>query len=242
MGKILRRLLIALVIIVALVALGDRVANAMAERRVATEVADTASEHGAYSERRPDVTIHGWPFVTQAWSGDFEQIDIELREVGAEGLVFPTLDMVARDVAADWRDIAAGNAEITASEVDVSGTVSIASLEELLREQTGYDLVVNEDGSASVSTVIDALGMEIEVVGTGAIEIDQDELRYVPDTIESLTGDLPPEAQSYVEEIRERMSTVIELPELPWGLQLTEIAIEGDTVSISGSAADVPLT
>lgn len=242
MGKILRRLLIALVIIVALVALGDRVANAVAERRVATEVAGTAAEYEAYSDQRPDVTIHGWPFVTQAWSGDFEQIDIELREVGAKGLVFPTLDMVAHDVTADWRDFAAGDSRITAAEVDVSGSISIASLEELLREQTGYDLVVNEDGTASVSTVVEAVGMEIEIVGTGAIELSEDELRFVPDVIESLTGQLPPGAESYVEEIRERMSTVVTLPELPWGLRLTEIAIDDGAVSISGSATDVALT
>jgi hypothetical protein len=240
--KTLRRLLVTLVIVVALLALGDRVANAVAERRVATEVAETAADHGAYSDRRPDVTIHGWPFATQAWSGEFDQIDIELRDVGAEGLVFPELDMVARGVAADWRDVLGGEAEITASEVEVSGTVSIASLEELLREHTGHDLVVNEDGTASVSTVIDALGMEIEVVGTGAIELDEEELRYVPDTVESLTGGLPAGAEPYVEEVRERMSTVIELPELPWGLRLTEIAVENGVVSISGSAADVPLT
>lgn len=240
--KILRRTLITLVIIVAVAALGDRVANAVAERRIATEVAEAAAEYGAYSDQRPDVTIHGWPFATQAWSGDFEQIDIELREVGAEGLTFPTLDMVARDVTADWRDFAAGESQITADEVDVSGTVSIASLEELLRERTGYDLSVNEDGSASVATVVEAVGMEFEIVGTGAIELTEDELRFMPDTVEALTGQLPPAADPYVEEIRERMTTVIALPELPWGLRLTEIAIDGGGATISGSASDVTLT
>lgn len=248
MGKILRRLLITLVIVVALVALGDRVANAVAENRVADKVAETAAEHGAYSDRHPDVTIHGWPFVTQAWSGDFERIDIELRDVGAEGLAFPTLDLVARDVTADWRDLADGSYDITAGTVDVTGTISVASLEELLREKTGYDLTINDDGTASVSSVIEVPGvlgmddMEIEVVGTGEIELTEDALRFVPATVESLTGQLPEGADSYVDEITERMSTVIGLPTLPWGVRLTEIAVSGETVTISGSTTDVALT
>lgn len=241
MGKILRRILIALVITVALVALGDRVANAVAERRIATEVANTAADYGAYSDQRPDVTIHGWPFATQAWSGDFEQIDIELSDVGAEGLVFPKLDMVAHDVTADWRDYVDGNTQISAETVDVSGTLSVASLEEMLRERTGYDLSINDDGTASVSAVIDALGIQVEVVGTGAIELNEDELRFVPEIIDSTAGQLPPGAESYVEQIREEMTTVVTLPELPWGLQLTEIEISGTTVAVSGTATDVTL-
>jgi len=240
--KILRRTLITLVIVLAVAALGDRVANALAERRIAAEVTEAAAEYGAYSDRRPDVTIHGWPFVTQAWSGDFERIDIELREVGAEGLTFPTLDMAAHGVTADWRDFAAGSSQITAEEVEVSGTLSLASLEELLRERTGYDLNLHEDGTASVSTVVEAAGMEFEIVGTGAIELTEDQLRFVPDAVEALTGQLPPAATPYVEEVRERMSTVIAVPELPWGLRLTEIAIDAEGVTVSGSAADVALT
>jgi hypothetical protein len=240
--KILRRTLITLVIVVAVAALGDRVANALAERRIATAVTDAAADYGAYSDRRPDVTIHGWPFATQAWSGEFERIDIELRDVGAEGLTFPTLDMTAHGVTADWRDFATGTSQITAEEVEVAGTLSRESLEELLRERTGYDLSIDENGTASVSTVVEAAGMEFEIVGTGAVELTEDRLRFMPDTVEALTGQLPPAADPYVEEIRERMSTVIAVPELPWGLRLTEITIDAWGVTISGSASDVALT
>ncbi|GAB3655897.1 LmeA family phospholipid-binding protein [Glycomyces tarimensis] len=246
MGKILRRTLVTLVIVVAVVALGDRVANALAERRVATEVADTAAEHGAYSNQRPDVTIHGWPFLTQAWSGEFEQIDIEMRDVGATvedaGLTFPTLDLVAHDVTADWRDFSDGNSQITAEQVDVSGSISIESLEALLRESTGYDMTLNDDGTASVSAVVEAAGFEVEVVGTGAIELGGGELRFTPDVVEAVTEQLPPEADQYIERVREEMTTIVSLPELPWGVELTEIAIRGGDVEISGSATGVTLT
>ena len=242
MGKTLRRLLIALVVIVALVALTDRVANAVAERRIATVDADTAADHGAYSDQRPDVTVHGWPFVTQAYAGEFERIDIALSEVGAEGLVFPNLDMVAHDVSADWRELSDGGGEIVAGTVEVTGSLSIESLEALLRERTGFDLSVGDDGSASVTSVIDALGLRIEVVGTGSIRLGPGALGVVPDVVEAVTEGLPPGAQEYVDQAAAQLTTVIDLPELPWGLELTELTIANGAVEVAGSAQDVPLT
>lgn len=244
--KILRRLLITLVIIVAVVALGDRVVNAVAERRVATEVANTAADHGAYSDQRPDVTIHGWPFLTQAWSGEFEQIDITLREVGANGLVFPSLEMVAHDVSADWRELSSGGS-VVAGTLDVSGTVSIASVETLLAEETGYDLSIDEEGNASLRASKEVMGITVEVEATGQIVIGEGELRFTPDAIETLTEGLPAGVQPAgvqpaVEQLVNELGSRVELPELPYGIQLLEVAFEGGAVTVSGSAEDVVLT
>ncbi|HEX2144836.1 MAG TPA: DUF2993 domain-containing protein [Glycomyces sp.] len=239
--KILRRLLIALVILVALVALGDRVANALVERRIATEVANTAADHGAYSEQRPDVTVHGWPFLTQAWSGDFEQIDITLKDVGSNGLTFPTLDLIAHDVQADWRELQDGG-DAVARTLDVSGSVSIESVETLLAEQTGLDLEINEDGTASLITTKDVMGVEVELEATGQIVIDERSLTFSPDTVEALTENLPPQAQPLIEQAASEFESSVELPELPYGIQLVEVAFAGDTLTVSGTAEDVVLT
>lgn len=239
--KILRRLLITLVIIAALVALGDRVANALAERRIATEVANTAADNGAYSDQRPDVTIHGWPFLTQAWSGDFEQIDITLQDVGSNGLTFPSLDLVAHDVDADWRELSDGG-DAVARTVDVTGSVSVDSIETLMAEETGFDLEINEDGTASLVGSREVMGMEVDVEATGEFAFNGNTLTFTPDTIESLTENLPPQAQPLIEQLVNEFSSTVELPTLPYEIQLSEIAFEGDVVTVSGSAEDVVLT
>ncbi len=239
--KILRRLLIALVIVVALVALGDRVANALVERRIATEVANTAADHGAYSDQRPDVTVHGWPFLTQAWSGDFEQIDITLSDVGSNGLTFPSLELVAHDVDADWRKLSDGG-DAVASTLDVSGSVSVDSIEALLAEETGFDLQIGEDGTASLQSTKELMGVEVDLEATGQIVIDGSTLSFRPEAVESLTENLPAEAQPLVEQALDEFASSVDLPELPYGIQLVEIAFEGDVVTVSGSAEDVVLT
>lgn len=239
--KILRRLLITLVIVAALVALGDRVANAVAERRIATEVAATAADHGAYSEQRPDVTIHGWPFATQAWTGDFEQIDITLKDVGANGLIFPELAMTARDVEADWRELADGG-DAVAGTLDVDGTISIDSIEALLAEQTGWDLEIDRDGNATLTATEELGGMSVDLQATGTVEVSDDAISFTPDAVESLTQGLPQSVQPLVDQFASQLTSTVELPELPYGITLEQIAFEGDAVAIAASAEDVVLT
>jgi hypothetical protein len=239
--KILRRLLITLVIVAAVLALGDRVANALVERRIATEVANTAAEHGAYSDQRPDVTIHGWPFLTQAWTGDFEQIDITLKDVGSNGLTFPSLELVAHDVDADWRELTDGG-DAVARTLDVTGSISVDSIEAIMAEQTGYDLQINEDGTASLVGSQELLGVEVELEATGQFEFGDNALTFKPDAVESLTENLPPQVQPLVDQAASQFQTTVDLPELPYGIQLSEIAFDGNVVTVSGTAKDVVLT
>jgi hypothetical protein len=239
--KILRRVLIVLVVVAALAALGDRVANAVAEGRIADEVAATAAENGAYSDQRPEVTIHGWPFATQAWSGEFEQIDISLKDVGAEGLVFPSLEMAAREVEADWRELRDGG-DAVAGVLEVDGSIAVASIEELLAEQTGFDLDIDDDGNATLTTTEELGGVSVDLQATGKVEISEDELRFTPDAVESLTTGLPVELQPLVDAFASQLTSAVALPELPYGIELIELAFDGDEVVISGTAEDVVLT
>ncbi|WP_168801557.1 LmeA family phospholipid-binding protein [Glycomyces buryatensis] len=247
MGKILRRILIPLVIVLAVVAIGDRVANYLVERRIATEVADTADSYGAYSDQRPDVTVHGWPFLTQAWSGEFEQIDITLSDVGAEGLTFPSLELVAYDVAADWRELRDGG-DVVAQDLDVAGTVSTASVAQLLSERTGYDVAVADDGTATITASVEftnpitGQATPVDVEATGQLELGDGTLSMTPDAIRSLTEGLPDGADQYIEQAASGLGTTVELPELPYNIQLTELGFSGGNVEISGSASEVTLT
>ncbi|GAA1661073.1 hypothetical protein GCM10009830_02760 [Glycomyces endophyticus] len=239
--KILRRLLIALVIVLAVAALGDRVANAVAERRIATEVAATAADHGAYSDQRPDVTIHGWPFVTQAWTGEFEQIDITLADVGANGLVFPELAMTAYDVDADWRELSDGG-DAVARTLDVSGTISVDSVEDLIAEQTGWDLEIDEEGNATLTATEELGGISVDLQASGQVVVGDGQISFTPEAVESVTEGLPAAVQPLIDEFASQLTSTVDIPELPYGITLAEIAFEGDVVAISGTAEDVVLT
>ncbi|WP_157930825.1 LmeA family phospholipid-binding protein [Glycomyces xiaoerkulensis] len=244
MGKflrVLRIIVIVLVIVVGLAALGDRVANAVAERAVADRVADTAASYGAHSQQGPDVTIHGWPFATQAWNGEFGQIDIELREVGAEGLRFPELDLIAHDVDADWREFLDGNRQVTAATVDAEGTIALDSLSSLVDDFVDFDMTVADGGEVRIEATAEAAGQEISVSGSGQIALVDGALEIVTGAFELVEGALPPGGQELLEQYRSQLNTRLDLPDLPYGIELTEIEFTENTMRVTGSADDVVL-
>lgn len=243
MGKILRRILIPLVIVVAVVALLDRVANAVAERQVASEVADTAADHGAYSDQRPDVTIHGWPFVTQVFGGELEQIDITLRDVGAEGLVFPELDLVAKGVEADWRELADGTGQVTAATVDAEGSIELDSLSSLVDDFVDIEATLNDDGTVLLEATAEVEGFQFDLVTEGRITLAGNALEIVTGEFTLADGSaLPAGGEERLEEYASQLNTTLELPELPYGIELTEISFDGGMMEVAGSATDVVLT
>ena len=102
----MKALLIVLVLVLGLAVLGDRVAHGIAEDRVATELAEKGGLQGT-----PDVAIAGFPFLTQAVAGRYDDVEISLT---AEQLGQP---------AGTRADIALHGVEVPLSSV-LSGSVA----------------------------------------------------------------------------------------------------------------------
>jgi hypothetical protein len=75
----MRRLVWSLVIIVALLAILDRVALLSAQHDVAERLQADARLNSA-----PDVSIHGYPFLTQLVAGDYDDVDIVMHDVDSD--------------------------------------------------------------------------------------------------------------------------------------------------------------
>jgi hypothetical protein len=71
---------VTIVVVVLLVAagIGDQVARSYAEGRIAQQV-----QTSGHLTAKPNVTIEGWPFLTQALSRNFSTIDISANDVTA---------------------------------------------------------------------------------------------------------------------------------------------------------------
>ncbi|CAM2924305.1 LmeA family phospholipid-binding protein [Prescottella defluvii] len=71
-----RKLIIGLVCLVGLVVVVDFGAAAYSEYRVSR-----ALREGGSLTADPEVTIHGFPFLTQAWNGKYDNVEVRAREV-----------------------------------------------------------------------------------------------------------------------------------------------------------------
>jgi hypothetical protein len=88
-----KRLLFTVVVVLALLTVADRIAVRVASSRVADEV--QSSQHLAAA---PTVSIHGFPFLTQAFNGRYDDIEVTSR-----GLVRGRI--VASSVTASLRGV-----------------------------------------------------------------------------------------------------------------------------------------
>ena len=70
----MRRLVIAVLVILGLLVVADRVALAAAEHVVAGRI---QTDQGL--SERPDVTIHGFPFLTQALAGKYDRVTVHVK-------------------------------------------------------------------------------------------------------------------------------------------------------------------
>lgn len=83
----MRRLLVGLVVLLALLLAADRAGAALASRAIAAEVQSATRLPG-----EPDVEVAGFPFLTQALAGRYDRVELTARDVPAGELTLDRLD------------------------------------------------------------------------------------------------------------------------------------------------------
>lgn len=125
----MRKLLVFLVILGALVVLGDSLLRGFAERRVATKLRGTLS-----LSEEPTVEIGGWPFGLRVLAQSFPSVEISGRDVTIEGLTVATFNLRLREVGFSASEFLGGDAQ----SIDIaSGRGSIRLTSELISERLG---------------------------------------------------------------------------------------------------------
>ncbi len=135
---------IVLIVVVALLGLtiiGDRLALSYAEGRIASEIQKEG--FGA----KPDVTIYGFPFLTQVAARRFPHGHLSARNVREGPLTIARIDATARDVR-----VASGYSKGVIGSVDGTATVGFADL----AKAGGADGVeLSADGTDKVKAKVD---------------------------------------------------------------------------------------
>lgn len=123
-----RGLLITLVVLAVLLVGADFVARAVAEDRVGAALQEPL---GLATE--PEVDVHGFPFLTQALAGRYDDVDLTTSGVGVGELRDLTLNARLQDVALPLDALLAGRVDaIPAGTVTAEARVSPTDLARLL--------------------------------------------------------------------------------------------------------------
>lgn len=228
----MRALLVVLLLLAGLALLADRVAVGVAEDQVAGQLAGKGGLVGT-----PEVDITGFPFLTQAISGRYEDVRIALD---AEELGQPEGTRAAvslRGVHVPLKAVLAGSVtEVPVDRIDGSATLSY----DLLAAEIGADATVSPEGEGlRISRTVELLGYTLPVSAAGTIALDGDQLVVDVDRATGAGVEIPGFLVTRVSDLLDLRYTV---PELPFGLQLTGVAPAADGVDVRVEATDTVLT
>ncbi|WP_025272865.1 LmeA family phospholipid-binding protein [Haloglycomyces albus] len=241
MAKILVRIVIGLIIAALLLLLADRIVANVFESKAADQVAEEAAEEGAWSSQRVDVDVAGFPFLTQVTRNDIDTMDIELSEVTYNSLTFEEFNLTARHLEADTLTYLGADGDITAQRVSGTAVLPLDGLDDVLLDDSDISFEQSgDDLTAHITTEL--LGRELNFTSdvditqvSNGIEFSARNVRSADDT------DLPSGVEELINRIADRLNTVVELPELPYGTTLDDLRVDGTKLHLDMSADDVQL-
>lgn len=237
-------LIVLLIIIGGLLFAADRVGRSYAERIISDKVSDQVTNQKATSEK-PDVTIEGFPFLTQVMHGRYDEIKIELADftgpadqAGDKKIKLPLLDIRAKDVQASIDTLRSGG-NIVAGTVTGTGTIDYKQLIALIN-QPGLTLT-EKDGKLTGSAEVPALGQKFKVTGVAKLSVSNGVVHVGFDDVDS--PDLPnlPGIKAIIAGYAKNLGLDLQVPALPLKLKVQQISAKPDGLQFTAGASNVTL-
>jgi hypothetical protein len=224
--------LVVLVLLLGLAVLADRVALGVAEDRVATQLVEKGGLQGS-----PEVEIAGFPFLTQAFGGRYDDVRISLT---AEQLGQPEgtrADIALHGVEVPLSSVLSGSvAEVPVERIDGTATLSYA----LLSDQIGSDTELSADGDGlRITRTVEILGQSLRLTAAGQVTLEGSDLVVDVEEASGAGVDVP---GFLLERAADLLDIRYTVPPLPFGLQLTDVTPAEDGVDIRVAATDTVLT
>ena len=225
----MRKLLIAVVVLVLLGAGADFAAARIFEDRV-TDALQREYDLG----RRPVVQVRDVPFLPHLATGRFSTIDVAATDARAKGVNAAQLQLTLHGVRVPREVMLGEPGRVTVERADGTIELTEAEVNRLLADRLqGGALAIEEDG---VEVRVD-LALVGQTVVKGKLGARGGAVTFTPDEIRlGERGRLDPAVENL---LTDRFTFQVPLPELPAGVRLERVETRPGTVVLSGRAASV---
>ena len=228
----MRKLLIAVVVLLLLGAAADFAAARVFEDRV-TEALQREYDLG----RRPVVQVRDVPFLPHLATGRFSTIDLAATDATARGIKAAQLKLTLHGLRVP-RDVLLGEpGRITVDRADGTIELTEAEVNRLLADRLqGGTLAIKEDG-VELRVKVPLLGQTLEARVTGELGARDGRVTFTPTEIRlGEQGRIDPSTEDL---LASQFTFEVPLPELPAGVRLERVDTRPGTVVLSGRAAGV---
>jgi len=244
--RALRITLIVVVILGGLFVIADRVAVGFAEDKAADKIRTTEGLSAT-----PDVSIDGFPFLTQVAGGELDDVKIGIKsyEAATSGAGDSAAKIRIDDLSAEMHGVVFNGDYSSATANSASGTASIA-YGELLKAAKSEPVKVGPGVTAEVVGLSDGgngkikVMVEATVLGTklpqpvsvlSSVSVDGDTVKVHADSVPKLGVEL---AEGKIRAITDFQQKI---DELPGGIQIDKVEAAPNGVEITVKGSDVKL-
>lgn len=167
----MRKLLIALAVLLVLLGVADRVAVQVASKAVAKELRTTGQ-----LRTDPKVTIGGFPFLTQALQGRYDRIEVDAGSVTRGDLRLSSFDAVLTGVHVPLSKALSGS--VTAVPVEGLTATVVVSYADLAAAARLQGLAITPKGSDQLQLSATVRGQQVSADAT--VRLEGDDVVVVP--------------------------------------------------------------
>jgi hypothetical protein len=228
----MRKLLIAVVVLVLLGAGADFAAARIFEDRV-TEALQREYDLG----RRPVVQVRDVPFLPHLATGRFSTIDVAATDATARGINAAQLKLTLHGVQVPREVMLGEPGRITVDRADGTIELTEAEVNRLLADRLqGGALAIKED-RVEVRSQVQFLGQSLDALVTGELGARAGGVTFTPEEIRlGEQGRVDPSATDL---LTSRFTFQVPLPDLPAGVRLERVDTRPGTLVLSGRAAGI---
>ncbi len=226
----MRRLLVALVVVLALSYAADRASVVLVQRRLAAQIQEQER-----LDHRPTVTLRGFPFLTQVVRGRYAGGHVVLGRLGNDRLRVQMLTVDVSDVHLPIRMVLTGQLDaVPVGEVRGTAVISYADL----AAATGIrGLQVRASGNRLELTLpISEFGQTLRLIVSAQVAIRGGRLLITAGKVQGA-----PIPQALVDLALGGLSNAVPVPHLPFGLQITAARTGAGGVELLATARNVTL-
>ena len=228
----MRRLLIVLVVLAALVVVADRVGVVVAQNRLASQIQQQLD-----LDRKPDVSIRGIPFLTQAISGTYKDIRVQLPDVDAGDVQDVAIDARLEGAHVSLSDALGGS--VNQIPVDrISGTLLIP-YDQLAQASGISGLTITREGdSLRLTGSVEVLGRSIQAEAVGRVEVTDGRIAINAEQAKVAGIPVP---QAVLDQAARLLSFRVQPRNLPLNLRITAVRLADGGLLVDAVSDDVVL-
>ena len=223
-----------LLTLVLLAVVADRVGLLVAERSAESKLASYAQ-----FVDKPNVTIHGTPFLTQALRGDYDDIQITSGTVRLDDVTGTNLDVHLRGAHIPLTDLIGGS--VTQIPVDTADGSVVVPYDALVARSGIPGLRLSSEGSQVVATgkvTLPGTSLSVDVTAKGTLDMTGGKVRL---NVSSVTVNGATVPSALTDQVATLISNAITLPHLPFQLTTARVTADPAGARISATATNVVL-